>query len=77
MPPKTKFNLNPKLKCLICGHVIKRAKSMAQIPEDGSGEITFCMGYGSKFDGEKITIALCDDCLQTHSKNFIGKESYL
>ncbi len=49
-----------KRSCNICGHVEDKENDLELLHE-----FTGIPGYGSMYDGDKITLYLCSDCLDS------------
>jgi len=67
---KLKLRKIKHFNCVCCGKILERAwpksnndKWKTIAVTDGVGIDTY-VGYGSKFDCERIFIAVCDECLE-------------
>jgi hypothetical protein len=55
------------MQCIVCGKELTIVQKFSEDPAysswaGGTVEWVYC-GYGSRYDGEKFLVGLCDDCL--------------
>lgn len=72
---------NPKIEithhCVNCGVEIKRFDALPTSKDwegmfDGGIVDVVAAGYGSKLDGDKYVIAICDNCIKSRNLKYVG-----